>query len=220
MVSGIVFVLTALVAQAAKPAEKVQAKAETPAATAAKLKDARRLLQNGRYAEAEEALTVIETEAKKEPGGLTPSLKVSLALGKAECQSSQGEYVKAIDALKAVAAEEPKNADLAARLADLYLTRGDWEAAEAAAGQAEKLDPNHLLAHWVEARLLELRGELDKAVVAWKWFIDRYNEKRPEICQERRGVALGRSGFRALLPRQRARGGAERRAQRRHQRDL
>ena len=113
MVGEIVIVLTALVAQAAKPAEKVQVKAETPAATAAKLKDTRRLLQNGRYAEAEDALTVIETETKKEPGGLTPSLKVSLALGKAECQSSQGEYVKAIDALKAVAAKEPKNADLA-----------------------------------------------------------------------------------------------------------
>src|SRR5271163_3042353 len=102
MVSGIVLVMTAIVAQAAKPAEKSEVKVEKmPAATAAKLKDARRLLQNGRYAEAEEALTSIETEAKKEPAGLIPSLKVALALGKAECQASQGEYVKAIDALKA-----------------------------------------------------------------------------------------------------------------------
>jgi len=190
MVSGIVFVISALVAQAAKPAEKVQAKAEIPAAMATKLKDARRLLQNGRYAEAEEALTVIETEAKKEPAGFIPSLQVALALGKAECQSSQGEYVKAINGIKAVAAEEPKNADLAARLADLYLTRGDWEAADAEARQAEKLDPNHLLAHWVNARLLELRGELDKAVVAWKWFIDRYNEKRPEIARSADALLL------------------------------
>ena len=86
--------------------------------------------------------------------------------------------------------------------------------------QAEKLDPDHLLARWVEARLLELRGELDKAVVAWKWFVDRYNEKRPEHRHERRRAALGRSGRRALLPRQRARRGAERRAQRRDQRHL
>ena len=52
-----------------------------------------------------------------------------------------------------------------ARLADLYLTRGEWEAAEAAMLQAEKLDPDHLQARWVEGRLLELRGELEKAVV-------------------------------------------------------
>ena len=100
---------------------------------------------------------------------------------KAECQASQGEYAKAIDGLKAAAAGEPKSADLVARLADLYLTRGDWEAAEAAMLQAEKLDPDHLQARWVEGRLLELRGELEKAVVAWKWFVDRYNEKRAEI---------------------------------------
>ena len=59
-------------------------------------------------------------------------MRVTLALDKAECQASQGEYAKAIDGLKAAAATEPKNADLPARLADLYLTRGDWEAAEAA----------------------------------------------------------------------------------------
>ena len=47
--------------------------------------------------------------------------------------------------------------------------------------RALKLDENHLQARWVEARLLELRGELEKSVVAWKWFVDRYNEKRAEI---------------------------------------
>ena len=56
--------------------------------------------------------------------------------------------------------------------------------------RAEKLDPDHLLARWVEARLLELRGELDKAVVAWKWFVDRYNEKRPEIATNAEALLL------------------------------
>ncbi len=56
--------------------------------------------------------------------------------------------------------------------------------------QAEKLDPDHLLARWVEARLLELRGELDKAVVAWKWFVDRYNEKRAEIVTSAEALLL------------------------------
>jgi cellulose synthase operon protein C len=102
-------------------------------------------------------------------------------LCKSECQASQGDYVKAIGMLKAAAAAEPNNADLAARLAELYLNRGDWEAAEAAVVQARKIDADHLLARWIEGRLLELRGEQEKSVAAWKWFVDRYNEKRADI---------------------------------------
>ena len=74
MGSSIVLITMAMVAQAAAPAPKPD---EQPAAAvAAKLNDARRLLRNGRYAEAEEALAAIEAEAKKEPAGLNPALKV------------------------------------------------------------------------------------------------------------------------------------------------
>ena len=187
---GIVMVVMAIVAQAAEPAASTGVKTPTAQAMSARRQDARRLLRNGRYAEAEEALAAIEADAKKEPAGLTPALKAALALDKAECQASQGEYAKAISGLKAIASAGPQNADLPAQLADLYLTRGDWEAAEAAMRQAEKLDPDHLRARWVEARLLELRGELDKAVVAWKWFVDRYNEKKPEIVKNAEALLL------------------------------
>ena len=54
----------------------------------------------------------------------------------AECQGSQGEYAEAIDTLKSAELENPKNADLPARLGDFYLARGDWEAAGAAAARA------------------------------------------------------------------------------------
>src|SRR5437764_2434678 len=56
--------------------------------------------------------------------------------------------------------------------------------------QAEKLDPDHLRARFIEARLLELRGETDQAVVAWKWFVDRYNDRRPEIVRSAEGLLL------------------------------
>jgi cellulose synthase operon protein C len=179
MGSSIVMIAMALGAQAAVPAPKPEV--QQSEAVAAKFNDARRLLRNGRYAEAEEALAAIEAEEKKAPAGLNSALKVGLALYKAECQASQGQYAKAIDGLKTAVAGEPKSADLVARLADLYLTRGDWEAAESAMLQAKKLDPDHLQARWVEGRLLELRGELAKAIAAWKWFVDRYNEKRASI---------------------------------------
>ena len=34
---------------------------------------------------------------------------------------------------------------------------------------------------FVQARLLELKGDLEKSVDAFKWFVDRYNEKQAEI---------------------------------------
>ncbi len=155
-----------------------------------RIKEARRLLQNGRYAEADEAYAAVEAEAKKAPGGMTPALKVAVALGKAECLASQGDYVKAIGELTTLAAQEPKNAEVPARLANLYLIRGDWPAAEAAMRQALALDENHLLARWVQARLLELHGEVDKAVAACKWFVDRFNDKRPEIVKNADALLL------------------------------
>ena len=179
MGSSIVLIAMVMVAQAKAPI--VAPVGQPTEATAAKLKDAQRLLRNGRYAEAEEALTAIEADGKKEPAGLNPSQRVELALFKSDSQASQGEYAKAIDGLKAASAAEPKNPDLLGRLADLYLTRGDWKAAEAAMLQAKALDPDHLQARWVEGRLFELRGELEKAIAAWKWFVDRYNEKRATI---------------------------------------
>jgi tetratricopeptide (TPR) repeat protein len=196
---GIVMVVAAIVAQepggkvqlekAKAPRPKAAAKADAPPADA-ELKAARRLLHNGRYAEAEEAFAAVRAAASKEPGRLTPALKVALALGLAECQSSQGEYAKAIEILKAAEADDPKSAEPPARLSDLYLSRGDWDAAEAAMKRAEKIDPDNLLARWTEARLLDLRGESDKAVVACKWFVDRYNERQAEIGRDADALLL------------------------------
>ncbi|MGC8641212.1 MAG: tetratricopeptide repeat protein [Isosphaeraceae bacterium] len=67
---------------------------------------------------------------------MPPKLNVAIINGKAECQSSQGEYAKAIDLLKGLLTREPKNADVAAKLAELEFHRGNWEAADAAVKQA------------------------------------------------------------------------------------
>ena len=63
MGSSIVVIAMAVVAQAAAPAPKPDA--QPAEAVAAKLNDAQRLLRNGRYAEAEEALAAIEAEGRK-----------------------------------------------------------------------------------------------------------------------------------------------------------
>src|SRR4051812_12354008 len=95
--------------------------------------EARRLWQNGRYAEAQEAY-----EAVLKSDDLAPPVRAKAVLGRADCLASQGEVEAAIRAVDELAEAQPENADLAARAADLRLARGDWEGAEASARRALK----------------------------------------------------------------------------------
>ena len=122
MAYGIVFWIAAVVLQAQEPVAKESPK---PADSSAELNEARRLLENGRYAEAEEKLKAIGADAKKGATGLSAGSRATLFLELAECQATQGEYGKAIDGLKAAEADHPKNPDLPARLADLYLAAAE-----------------------------------------------------------------------------------------------
>ena len=142
--------------------------------------DARKLWQNGRYAEALEAFDALDG-AKPAPTG---KVAATIALGRADALASQGETDKAADALQAALHDEPANPDFLARLAELRFSRGDWPGASAAAADALKGDPDHLAARWAEAKLLEARGETEKAVEAWKWFVDRYNAGRDKIASD------------------------------------
>ncbi len=144
------------------------------------IEGARRLWQNGRYAEALEAYDA----AGKAPGKSKPEDAVRIALGRADCLASQGEYEKAREAVEAVLKERIDNIDLLARLADLKFGRGDWEGAEKHATSALAAGPDHLAARWMQARIYEARGESEKVLEAWKWFVDRYNADRDKISQD------------------------------------
>jgi tetratricopeptide (TPR) repeat protein len=182
MAYGIVLTVLALAAQVKEPANHGQGSSES-------LDAARRLQQNGRYAEAEEAYAAAETEAKKK-GAIPPSLKSAIILGKTDCQASQGETVKAIEGLQRLASEQPKNADIAARLAELHFNRGEWEKAEHAVKQALEASPNHLPGRWLAVRLLDARGKLEEAVKASKWFVDHYNSRPPDLAANARNLLL------------------------------
>ncbi len=147
---------------------------------------ARRLLQNGRYAEAIEAYDA----AEKAPGEHSAADRAKIILGRVEALNSQGEYDKAAEALDKAIADQPKNADVRARLADLKFSRGDREGARADLAEALKIDPDHLAARWVEARLFEASGEMDKAVNAWKWFVDQYNADHARIAKSAEGLLI------------------------------
>ncbi len=99
---GIVAVVAAIVAQAGGPAPKTSDK-KPDRGVAAAVADQRRpggCCRTAVTPRRTKRYAAVEAEAKKEPGGLTPALKVAVVLGKAECQASQGDYVKAIGELK------------------------------------------------------------------------------------------------------------------------
>src|SRR3954470_3757842 len=83
------------------------------------LDEARRLLQNGRYAEAQEAY-----EAILKGDDLSAAVRARAVLGHADSLAEQGEVDKALAEVAELAAQQPANADLAARVADLKLSRG------------------------------------------------------------------------------------------------
>src|SRR5262249_35500984 len=72
--------------------------AQGPAGQAVGLPEARRLWQNGRYAEALEAYDALAKAAGDQK--LKPADAAKVALGRADCLASQGENDKAAEALK------------------------------------------------------------------------------------------------------------------------
>lgn len=154
----------------------IRGRAEGPSG----LDAAHRLWQNGRYAEALEAYDNVA----KTPGEKSAPVLARLALGRADCLASEGDYGKAREAIELALKSQAENPDLLARLAELKFGRGDWEGASASAEAALKANPDHLAGRWVVARLLEARGEMEKAVAAWKWFVDHYNAGRDKISAD------------------------------------
>ena len=149
---------------------------------------ARELWKVGKYAEALEAF---DDQAKKP--NLTPAVRDAIALGRADCLDSTGEPDKAMTALREVAeAKDNKadNPDVWARLADIQFSRGDWKGAEESSKRALQAKPNHLLARWVEARLLEARGDREKADLAFKWFVDYQIENKDALARDVPGLLI------------------------------
>lgn len=148
--------------------------------------DARKLWQTGKYDESREAYKAA-LEAVADPG---PSDRARHALGVAECLASQGEYGEAASTLTKELESQPANADLLARLADLQLIRGLWDEAADHAEKAREAKDDHLLARWVEARLLELQGKRDDALKAWEWFIAYQADHQREVARNADALLL------------------------------
>ncbi len=144
--------------------------------------EARTLWKTGKYAEAQEAY-----EALAKAADLKPAARETIALGVADCLLSQGQPDKALATLKAVA---PPSADVHAKIAEVLFNRGDWDGAAASATAARAIKDDHLLARWIEARLLEAQGKLAAEGADWKWFIDYQNGHNDTLSKDPLGLLI------------------------------
>ncbi len=160
-----------------------------PVARGAGPEQARDLWKVGKYAEALDAYDAL-LKGDVPP---KPDVRDAVALGRADCLDSTGEPDKAIAALREVAEPKPgekDNPDVWARLADLQLSRGDWDGAEASALRALQAGADHLLAHWTQARLLEAKGRRKEADQAYKWFVDYQNLHADDVAKDAPALLL------------------------------
>ena len=145
--------------------------------------EARTLWKAGKYAEAQEAY-----EALAKAPDLKPDAREAIALGLADCLVSQGQSDKALATLAGIKPVESPDTD--AKMAEILFAHGDWDGAATAAKAARAMKDDHLLARWIEARLLEAQGKLAPDGQDWKWFIDYQNGHNDTLAKDPMGLLI------------------------------
>jgi tetratricopeptide (TPR) repeat protein len=148
------------------------------------LAKAHNLWLKGKYAEAEAAFQQLSASAPAEA-----------ALGLARCQSSRGRYADAHELLEAAIVSHPQAAALHAELAELAMTRGDFERAARAIDEALKAHEENLHARWLQAELARWQGRLDDADRAYGWLVAYYNAHDVAAAADLRYIGLGAAQY-------------------------
>lgn len=146
---------------------------------------ARQHLQQGRYAEAEEAYAML---LQADPQALP------VRIGLARALIAQGRSDDALSVLQ-MAGDETASASLSAEVARIHLSRGDLQAAGRLAETAIRKDSDHLLARLVRASVLVESGRLQEADEEYRWFVRFYNRKQPRDAETLLLVAAGAAEY-------------------------
>lgn len=152
------------------------------------LKEAREHWLRGNYGEAREMFESLTKDAKLRPAAI---------IGLSRALQSEGEYDKALASVEATLQDDPKDAELLARQAELLYLRGRWDKAEKAANAALDADKDQFLARWIRVQIYRDRGERKKADAECKWFIRTYvkrDEKDDPIKAPEQLVLVGLAG--------------------------
>jgi cellulose synthase operon protein C len=129
------------------------------------LQEARRLFLTGKYDEAAERYS-----AHRE------ALPVAAGIGLARCRAAQGRRDEAEKALAEAAAADENSVPVLAERALLHWQLGSHGEARTLVDRALELEPNCVLARWVESQLLKARGDLEGASRVYRLLLDLYNQ--------------------------------------------
>ena len=146
------------------------------------LDDARRDWQTGRYARALEGFEAIEPS--------DPEEAARVAIGKAECLRSMGRLDEAVEALEEAMAGEEPSPEVLASLAGLKFGQGDWDEARTLVDRALEADTLCRKARWVDAVLLDARGERAEAVEGYRWFLRDFGARDEEARRDAEALCL------------------------------
>ncbi|MGE5192276.1 MAG: tetratricopeptide repeat protein [Deltaproteobacteria bacterium] len=153
---------------------------------AEQFEEARIHWQRGRV---DEALEVYESLAKKD------AEPARVAIGRSRCFESRGDWKQATDILERAAKDAAGDAQLLARLAEVYLAHGRYDDTARTVARALKIDANLPLARLVEADLNTAVGKLKQADDGYHWFVKFYNQNQPEDAETLLLVARGASQY-------------------------
>jgi tetratricopeptide (TPR) repeat protein len=152
------------------------------------LKEARERWLGGNYGEAREMFETLAKDAKLRPAA---------TVGLSRALESEGEYDKALESIDAALKDNPKDAGLLARQAELLYLRGRWDEAEKAANAAIDVHKDQFLARWIRAQIYRDKGDMKKADAECKWFVRTYSqrdEKDDPIKDPEQLVLVGLAG--------------------------
>ncbi len=131
--------------------------------------EARQRLLRGNY---DEAIAAYEAGAKKDE-----ALRPLAAIGISQAYRATGGTDKALTILSEALKAKLGNANLHSERANLFYELGRWDEATIDIDAALAKNPDHLLARWTQARILQDRGELDAADKAIRSIVRYYTAR-------------------------------------------
>ncbi len=142
--------------------------------------------QSGRYDEALEAYATLSDDES-----LTADQRIEAAIGLSLTQQDTGDWQAATETLRRAVAGPNPTAELWARLAEIELLQGRYEAAALAVESALQLDANNPRAHLAQAHVARETGRLDEALTEYQWCVRYYNRVQPKDADTLLVIAEG-----------------------------
>ena len=149
------------------------------AAESDRLRQAQRLLRQGRY---EEALEAFEPLRDVHP--------VAVALGEARCLRAQGKYDQAEERLRSASGMSAESDQVPAELARLAFEGGRYEQAAAHVSEALERVKDSVAARWWRAELDRVQGRIDQARNGYLELVQDYSQRRIEDVEQLRWIGL------------------------------